>query len=100
MKTISLLALVLVMAFSLIGCRRKDNTPPTETTFPTIQETTIPTTTPQTEATMETNIPDPTVESNSDMTEDSTDGSSGNLDIENNQTTGEESARIGRKMMR
>ena len=100
MKTISLLVLVLVMAFSLIGCRRKDNTPPTETTIPAIQETTTPTTMPQTEATMETNIPDPTVESNSDMSEDNTEDATGSLDTENNQTTEEGSARNARKMMR
>lgn len=79
MKKFSVIALVLALTLSLGACgRRKNNsvtTTPTKDstpiTVPTMPDMTMPS----------TNIPDPTVDSNSTMnTENATDGTSGNTD--------------------
>ena len=72
MKKISILALTLMMIFSMIGCRRKEETRPTQTTPPATQEVTTPSIMPTIDPTMGTNIPDPTVDSNSNQMDDST----------------------------
>lgn len=75
MKKFGMIAIALILTFSLCACGRRDNnetTTPTVTTRPTVPPTTAPTTAPTTEPTMvpdlpdmDTNIPDPTVDSNS-----------------------------------
>lgn len=74
MKKFGMIAMALILTLSLCACRRRD---PSETTTPTTtQPTTAPTTAPATAPTteptvmpdlpdMDTNIPDPTVDSNS-----------------------------------
>lgn len=76
MKRISIFALVLMMTLSLIGCRRKEETKPTQTTPPATQEATtpsiMPSIDPSMDPTIDTNIPDPTVDSNSNQMDDNT----------------------------
>ena len=72
MKQISIFALTLMLSLSLIGCGRKEENKPTETTPVPTQEVTMPQTTPSIDPTIDTNIPDPTVDSNSNQPEDNT----------------------------
>ena len=81
MKQLSIIALTLMLSISLVGCGRKEETKPTQTTPPATQESTIPQTTPSIDPTIDTNIPDPTVDSNSNQPEDNTiDATTGNND--------------------
>ena len=83
MKKICIMVLVLTVAFTLFGCRRKAEPTPTESTTRPTQAATTPSTV-ETDPILETNIPDPNVESNSNPSEniidknhtatDSTDG--------------------------
>ena len=57
MKKIALIALVVILALSLVACGRKDD----NTTIPTTDRNPLPSTTPTTA----TNIPDPEVNDNS-----------------------------------
>lgn len=92
MKKICIMVLVLAVTFTLFGCRRKTEPTPTENTTRPTQATTAPSTT-ETDPILETNIPDPNVESNSNPSEntidenhaatDSTDGTeTTNTDLE------------------
>lgn len=87
MKSISLIAIVLVLVASLSACRRGNNTEttaPTETTrptattqTPTTQPTTEPTILPTIDPTLDTNIPDPSVDTSMpDATDGGMDGRS------------------------
>lgn len=71
MKKICIMVLVLTIAFTMFGCRRKAEPTPTESTTRPTQATTAPSTT-ETDPIIETNIPDPTVESNSNPSENTT----------------------------
>ena len=62
MKKYTIVLMILAMAISLFACGKKDMISTTPTTTPTV--TTTPTS-PSTDPTMDTNIPDPTVDSNS-----------------------------------
>ena len=62
MKRIGIIATILVLAVSLCACRRKENIRPTETMPAITEPPTSPTVLPQMDPTMETNIPDPSVE--------------------------------------
>ena len=68
MKKFSVIALVLVLAVSMCACGKRNNEPTrttrdtTPTTVPTVPTVTMPS----------TNIPDPTVDSNSTMGTDGT----------------------------
>ena len=73
MKKVCIMTLILVMTMSLSACRRNENSKPTET-IPPATEQTVPVTKPTVPAidpTLDTNIPDPSVDSNSDMTDKS-----------------------------
>ena len=63
MKRLGIFTLIVAMLFSLCACRRKEETKPTETK-PVATET-APTVIPEMDPTIGTNIPDPTVDSNS-----------------------------------
>ena len=63
MKRIGVFALIFTMLFSLCACRRKEEPKPTETR-PVATEP-APTVMPEMDPTIGTNIPDPTVDSNS-----------------------------------
>lgn len=82
MKKFGMIAMALILTLSLCACGRRNNSEPTTPTVPkqpTTAPTAAPTTAPTTEPTvmpdlpdMDTNIPDPTVDSNS--TDGMTDG--------------------------
>ena len=81
MKKVCIMTLILVMTMSLSACRRNENTKPTET-IPPATEQTVPVTKPTVPAidpTLDTNIPDPSVDSNSDMTDNFTDSTQDNV---------------------
>lgn len=100
MKRISIFILVVMMTVSCIGCRRKENKPMApETTPPAIQETKPTSTTATTEPIIETNIPDPTVDSNSNSPEDNTTESSDVTETEGVNSNNEETAQ-SRRMFR
>lgn len=65
MKKIGLIALTILLALSVCACSRKDTTAPTTPQEATQKPTVAPTTAPATDPTLDTNIPDPTVNSNS-----------------------------------
>lgn len=81
MKRLSMIALVFVLTASLCGCSRKQEPAPTTPQNNTQPSTMAPTVMPEIDPTLDTNIPDPTVNENSqgmgDMEEDSTDSTSG-----------------------
>lgn len=65
MKKYSAIVMIAVLAISLCACGRKTQ-PQVTDPMPTVPEsTTIPTVIPEIDPTMETNIPDPTVNGNS-----------------------------------
>ena len=99
MKKISIIALILVLSLSLVACRRKNETMPTETTPTATQAPTTADTTPQTDPTLDTNIPDPTVDSNSNQPEDNTE-TTDLTGTEENNTLSEDAARMRSRMMR
>ena len=72
MKKICIMVLVLTIALTLFGCRKKAEPAPTESTTRPTQATTVPSTA-ETDPILETNIPDPTVESNSNPSENAID---------------------------
>ena len=65
MKKIGLIAITVLFAFSVCACSRKDTTAPTMPQEVTQAPTVAPTTLPEIDPTLDTNIPDPTVNSNS-----------------------------------
>ena len=102
MKKLFTIACALVITFSLAacGCQAKETTPVTTvpttvpaTTAPTSAPTTVPTTTPPMDPSMETNIPDPDVDTSMPDMTDATAGSSDESyqDHTENSVTGNES---------
>ena len=102
MKKLSTIAFAFVLIFSLAacGCQAQESTPATTipttsapvTTAPATTATTMPASTatvPSMDPTIDTNIPDPEVDSNStEMTEDTTESTGANEDYEGNQSNG------------
>ena len=80
MKKLGILALVFALLFSLSACRRKEQSKPTETT----PVTTAPSVIPEMDPTLETNIPDPTVDSNSTGIDGNTQENFSSNDVEQN----------------
>ena len=81
MKKFGLLILSIILVFSLVACGRRNEAPkPTETTpttIPATQPVTEPSimpTMPEIDPTLDTNIPDPSVNGNSTDTTDTTIG--------------------------
>lgn len=70
MKKCNILILILALALSLCACRIKNDVQPTETQPQATQENTMPDVLPSIDPTMDTNIPDPTVDSNSNTMND------------------------------
>jgi len=71
MKRIGIFLLVSVITLSMFGCGRRNDTAPTQT-MPATEEATMPSIMPSIDPTIDTNIPDPTVDSNSNQPEDNT----------------------------
>ena len=59
MKKIGLIAIAVLFAFSVCACSRKDTTAPTMPQEATQTPTVAPTTLPEIDPTLDTNIPDP-----------------------------------------
>ena len=81
MKKFTMLALVLVLTLSMAACRRKDDNNETTTRETSTEATQGTTMMPEIEPTLETNIPDPEVDTSMpDMTDmiDGTEDASGN----------------------
>ena len=81
MKKFCIFALVLLMAFSLAACGRRNNTTPTTTaTTPSTDMNILPDMDP----TLDTNIPDPNVDTSMPMY---TDGTDSTIDTRSNTAT-------------
>lgn len=65
MKKIGYIAMILALAASMCACRRKEEAKPTQPQPTTPPATVAPTTLPEIDPTLGTNIPDPTVNENS-----------------------------------
>lgn len=74
MKKIGLILITALLTLSLCACSRKDTTEPTTSTEATQAPTVAPTTIPEMDPTLDTNIPDPTVNSNSQGMDSGIDG--------------------------
>lgn len=73
MKKNGVIAMIVLLTFSLCACGRKTQPQVTEP-MPTVPEsTTMPTVIPEIDPTMDTNIPDPTVNGNSTADNNATD---------------------------
>ena len=90
MKKIGLITIVLLLAANLCACGRKAEPTPTEPQTNTQPAATVPATMPEIDPTLDTNIPDPTVNENSQGMgmDDSSDDSIGS-------TNGTENSDIG-----
>ena len=90
MKKIGLITIVLLLTANLCACSRKTEPTPTEPQTNTQPAATIPATMPEIDPTLDTNIPDPTVNENSQGMgmDDSSDDSIGS-------TNGTENSDIG-----
>ena len=86
MKKLGLIAIVFLFTVSLCACGRKEEPAPTNPELNTQPATVAPTIMPEIDPTLDTNIPDPSVNGNSQgMGTDETD-SSQNANISNNTT--------------
>lgn len=93
MKKLGVLLLAVVLILALAACRKRNNTPETTPTVATTVPTTVPETTPvlpETMPTLETNIPDPNVDSSmpgmndgTDTTENTGNGDDGAINSQN-----------------
>ena len=83
MKKIALIAITVLFAFSVCACSRKDTTTPTMPQEVTQAPAVAPTTLPEIDPTLDTNIPDPTVNSNSQGMDSSSDNTNPSSASEN-----------------
>lgn len=96
MKKIGLITIVLLLTANLCACGRKTESTPTEPQTNTQPAATVPATMPEIDPTLDTNIPDPTVNENSQGMgkDDSTNGTTGTNDS-TGSTNGTENSDIG-----
>ena len=102
MQKISLIAITILLAANLCGCSRKAEPAPTQPQDSTQPSTVAPSTMPEMDPTLDTNIPDPTVNENSlgmdmDLNDSSTTPTAGtennNISTDNNANGLDNSAR-------
>lgn len=93
MKKFGLIAIAILFAATLCACSNKEEAVPTTPQTNTQPAATVPATIPEMDPTLDTNIPDPTVNENSQGmgTEDNTNG----INDSNGSTTGTENSDIG-----